>query len=157
MRATGVEFVAMNGNSGAAKPKQREVPEGKRWQPGESGNPNGRPPHRSVKAHFLEAFDDDARAKAVRAVIRDAQKGDRTALDYILRLVGEQTGGEQPTAINILALIAGRSDGRELLERLFTALPLGASDAGGLGGLLQQERGYDAAGLDAMAAPDADQ
>ena len=147
----------MNGNSGAAKPKQRKVPEGRRWQPGESGNPNGRPPHRSIKSHFLEAFDDDARAKAAKAVIRDAQKGDRTALDYILRLLGEQTGGDQGGDINILALIAGRSDGRDLLQRLFAALPLGTGDAGGLGGLLQQERGYDAAGLDAMAPSDADQ
>ena len=51
---------------------------GRRWQPGESGNPAGRPPKQPLKAALLAHLDDepDLAKRLVRAGIERALAGD---------------------------------------------------------------------------------
>lgn len=124
------------------------------WKPGESGNPAGRPSRRSMRWHANEYYTDEDREASIKALAKHARKGKAWAIESLCKLLGE--GQEQPAArTNILAILAGTD--RVLLERLFTALPLGGGDAGGLGGLRIAERGDVAAGVDALEASDVDQ
>ena len=124
------------------------------WKPGESGNPAGRPSRRSMRWHANEHYTDDDREASIKALAKQARKGNAWAIEALCKLLGE---GQEPTAarINILAILAGTDRG--LLERLFTALPLGGGDAGGLGGLRIEERGDGEIRVDALEASDADQ
>ena len=96
----------------------------------------------------------------VHAIDRGLRVMERRArllgLDAPWRL--EHNGADgTPTTTNILAVLVGRPDGRELVQQLFAALPLGAGDAGGLGGLRLPDGGDVAVRMDAVAASDADQ
>ena len=124
------------------------------WKPGQSGNPNGRPPRRSLRWHADELYTDDARSESISKVVREARRGKAWAIQLLRDLIGE--GQQSPTTqTNVLAILAGADP--QLLERLFAVLPMGGSDASGMGSLLQQAGGDVEDGVDALAASDADQ
>lgn len=131
------------------------------WKPGQSGNPKGKAPgdvQHSLNWHVKHLFGEEERSIAIGAQVVKACAGDERALELLARLGGEtHDPTERPTTVNILALLSGQPGGRELAQRLFTTLALGAGDAGGLGLVREQERGPDESGLDAVAAPDAGQ
>lgn len=132
------------------------------WKKGESGNPKGssatvRAAAHSLNWHVKQRFSDEDRAQAIDAQVIRARAGDEKSLELLAKLGGETHEPAAAPNVNILALIAGSPDGRELAQRVFTALTMGGGDAGGLGLVHEQGRRPGEAGLDAVEAPDADQ
>lgn len=109
------------------------------FQPGRSGNPAGRPPQRSFKTIYREKLTTERRERIAEKFIREAEAGSIAHYQAILTQLGELSEPGAPT-INILQLIAGRPELRDMAQRLFAALPLGSGDAGGLGGLRETGR-----------------
>lgn len=116
------------------------------WKPGQSGNPAGRVPRRSMRWHANEYYTDEDREASIKALAKEARKGKAWAIEALCKLLGEGQAEPAAATINVLQLLTGADP--QLAQRAFAALAMGVRDAGGLGVVRQSGE------LDAVAAPD---
>ncbi len=80
---------------GANTEKARKPGLGPPWQPGQSGNPSGRPKGVSLTAAIMRVLSEEDANRLVRAIIRKAKRGDVRAFEQLI----ERTDGKVPTQI----------------------------------------------------------
>jgi hypothetical protein len=90
--------------SDAKGPETTAQHQGGRWQPGQSGNPAGRPRgsrHEALKA--LDAIGAEGAAEVMQAVVAAAKDGDMRAADILLRRLWPERKG-RPVNVELPAL-----------------------------------------------------
>lgn len=122
---------------------QKKRPRGRPFVKGDERiNRKGAPPKQSFRAHFDLAFDDNRRRQIAAEYARQAAKGSIQHLEVALRLLGEgQSRQLTEQRVNVLALLNAEPELRAVATRLFTALALGAGDAGGVGMVREPDGG----------------
>src|SRR5215467_9049493 len=75
----------------------------KPWQPGQSGNPGGRPKKRPITELYEQLLQDGAMVKAIRAAILKNIRAGKTAFVPLLREMADRVEGKvtQPIEANV--------------------------------------------------------
>src|SRR5215471_11077276 len=107
----------------------------KPWQPGQSGNPGGRPKKKPITELYEQLLNDGATVKAIRAAILRNIKGGKTAFVPLLREMADRVEGKvtQPiqakvTEVNQLTDDELRNQIQRLTEEIRAAEHTGTLD-----------------------------
>ena len=139
----------------AAKPENSAAKHAGRFQPGQSGNPAGKPRgarHKAVVA--MDSLGRNASEEILMAVIQAAKTGDMRAAEIILRRVWPETKG-RPVTLD-LPKITDAAGVMEALSRITAATAAGeitTDEAAALAGLVEgQRKAIETADLEARIA-----
>jgi hypothetical protein len=126
----------------ARKPENADVNQNGRFQPGQSGNPAGKPKGARHRLTLLaEKLMDDEAEDVVRAVVDAAKKGDMTAARLVLERVSPPRKGR--TVAFDLPAVATPEDVLSALGAVLAAVSEGTltpDEAGSVAALLEMKR-----------------